>query len=216
MIRIHNKPNTDIPAESLVLSLRLPVGTDPAIVPSLKRGLEDLVVTLLTKTPFEEAVFKRADDLAAAITGLSAPVAPLIEERIRRQETMRAVLGRGDWLTAEQINALQALPPDNKAQPVSDWKRHGRIFGVSVGGKEYFAGYQFDTMCQPLQVIEEILDALGPVADPWKIAAWFHFQNAWILGTGEREGQPVAPMDALDRRDSIVNAARHIDGTYIA
>lgn len=216
MIRVHDKPNADIPTEGLVLSLRLPVGTDPAIVPSLKRGLEALVVALLTKTRFEESVFKRADDLAAAITGLSAPVAPLIEERIRRQETMCAVLARGDWLTAEQINALQAVPLADKAQPASDWKRHGRIFSVSIGGKEYFAGYQFDTMYQPLPVIEEILDALGPVADSWKIAAWFHFQNGWILGTGEREGQPVAPIDALDRHDSIVNAARHIDGTHIA
>jgi hypothetical protein len=216
MIRVHNKPNTDISTEGLVLNLRLPVGTDPAIVPSLKRGLEDLLVALLTKTPFEEAVFKRADDLAAAVTGLSGPVASLIEERIRRQETMRAVFARGDWLTAPQINALQIVPPENKGQPASDWKHHGRIFSVSISGEEYFAGYQFDTMCQPLPVIEEILDALGPGVDPWKIAAWFHFQNGWILGTGEREGQPVAPMDALDRRDSIVNAARHIDGTYIA
>lgn len=125
-------------------------------------------------------------------------------------------LARGDWLTAEQINALQAVPLANKAQPASDWKRHGRIFSVSIGGKEYFAGYQFDTMCQPLPVIEEILDALGPVADSWKIAAWFHFQNGWISGTGEREGEPIAPMDALDRRDTIVNAARHIHGSYIS
>lgn len=216
MIRGNDKPITDIPTEGPVLSLRLPVGIDPAIVPSLKRCLEDVVVALLTKTPFEEAVFKRADDLAAAITGLSAPAAPLIEERIRRQETMRAVLARGVWLTAEQINALQDVPPINKVQPASDWKRLNRIFSVSIGGKEYFAGYQFDTTCQPLPVIEEILDALGSVADSWRIAAWFHFQNGWILGTGEREGRPVAPMDALDRRDSIVNAARHIDGTYVA
>lgn len=216
MIRVHDQPNMDIPTEGLVLNLRLPVGTDPAIVPSLKRGLEDLVEALLTKRPFEEAVFKRADDLAAAITGLTGPVAPLIEERIRRRETMRAVLARGDWLTAEQINALQIMPPADTGQPASDWKRHGRIFGVSVGGQEYFAGYQFDTMCEPLPVIEEILDTLGPVADSWKIAAWFHSQNGWIMGTGERQGQPIAPMDALDRRDSIVNAARRIAGTYIA
>jgi hypothetical protein len=216
MSRVHDEPSTDIPTESLVINLRLPVGTDPAIVPSLKRGLEDLVAALLTKTPFDEAVFRRADELAAAITGLSAPIAPLIEERIRRQETMRTVLGRGDWLTAEQINALQAVPPTNGAQPASDWKRQGRIFSVSIGGEEYFAGYQFDTICQPLPVIEEVLDALGPVADSWKIAAWFHFQNGWISGTGEHDGEPVSPMDALDRREAIVNAAKHTPMTYIA
>ncbi|MBN3816744.1 hypothetical protein G3N57_09045 [Paraburkholderia sp. Se-20369] len=216
MIRVLAQSITDIPMTNLVLSLRLPAGTDPAIVPSLKQCLEDLVAVILTKTPFEEVVFKRADELATAITGLSAPVAPLIEERIRRQDVMRGVFARGDWLTAGQINALQAAPPPNKARPASDWKRRGRIFSVSIGGKEYFAGYQFDAMCQPLPVIKEILGTLGPVADSWKIAAWFHFENGWISGTGEHEGEPVSPRDALDRREAIINAAKQIPGTYIA
>ncbi|KUZ78718.1 hypothetical protein [Burkholderia ubonensis] len=216
MIQVQDPKTTDIPTADLVLSLSLPAGTDPAIVSSLKRGLEDLVAAVLTTTPFEEVVIQRADDLAAAITGLSAPAAPLIEERIRRQETMRAVFARGDWLTAEQINALQTRSPANRAQPASDWRRHGRIFSVSIGGKEYFAAYQFDATCQPLPIIKEILEALGPVADPWKIAAWFHFQNGWISGTGDREGQPVAPMDALDRREILINAAKQMQGTHIA
>jgi len=216
MIRIHDRHSTDIPTAGPVLKLRLPAGTDPAIISSLKRGLEDLVAAVLTKTSFEEVVIKRADELAIAITELAAPAAPLIEERIRRQETMRSVFARDDWLTAEQINALQAAPPANKAQPASGWKRRGRIFGVSIGGKEYFAAYQFDAICQPLPVIKEILDALGPIADSWKIAAWFHFQNGWIPDTVERGCQPVAPMDALDRRETLINAASHMHGTYIA
>ncbi|CAB3803503.1 hypothetical protein [Paraburkholderia caffeinilytica] len=216
MIRAHDQSTTDIPTTELVLSLRLPAGTDPAIVSSLKQGLEDLVAAVLTQTPFEEAIIKRADDLATAITGLSAPVTALIEERIWRQEAMRAVFARGNWLTAGQINALQAAPPANRAQPASGWKRRGHIFSVSIGGKEYFAGYQFDAMCQPLPVIKDILAALGPVADSWKIAAWFHFQNGWISGTGEHEGEPVSPVDALDRREAVINAARHMHGTYVA
>lgn len=216
MIRAHHQSTTDIPTADLVLSLRLPAGTDPAIVSSLKQGLEDLVAAVLTQTPFEEVIIKRADDLATAITGLSAPAITLIEERIRRQEAIRAVLARGDWLTAGQINALQAAPPTNRAQPASDWKRRGHIFSVFLGGREYFASYQFDAIGQPLPVIKAILDAIGPVADSWKIAAWFHFQNGWISGTGEHEGEPVSPMDALDRCEAVINAARRIHGTYIA
>ncbi|SIT49247.1 conserved hypothetical protein [Paraburkholderia piptadeniae] len=216
MTRVNEEQVTDDPPGGPVLSLRLPAGTDPAVVSSLKRELEDLVAVVLTKTPFGEVVIERADELADAITKLSAPVAPLIEERIRRQETIRSVLARGEWLTVEQINALQIAPPPNNAQPAADWKRRGRIFSVSIGGKEYFAGYQFDTMCQPLPVIKEILDALGPKADSWKIAAWFHFKNGWIRGTGDCEDQPVAPMDALDRHETVLNAARRMHSTYIA
>lgn len=126
------------------------------------------------------------------------------------------ILERGDWLTAEQINLRQLVPPTFKTHPASNWKRDGRIFSLFIDGKEYFASYQFDSMCQPLPVIKEILDALGPVADSWKIAAWFCFENGWISGTGKHEGEPVSPMDALNRRDAVVNAAKRRLITYIA
>lgn len=212
MIQLHDDSNTDV-----VLNLPLPPGTDPAVASSLKKGMEALLTVVLATPQWETGLFLRADELARVFSGLSAPTAPLIEERIRRQETMREVFARGDWLTAEQINALQATPPANKAQPASDWKRRGRIFSVAFNGKEYFAGYQFDAMCQPLPVVKDVLEALGPVADSWKIAAWFHFPNGWIGGVDDREGEPVAPRDALDRHDVVVGAAaRHTRHGYVA
>ncbi|WP_258167775.1 aminotransferase class IV [Burkholderia multivorans] len=93
----------DMPTADIVLSLRL-----PAIVSSLKQGLEDLVTIVLAQAPFDEAMIKLADDLATAIAGLSEPAVTLIAERIQRQKSIRAILARGDWLTARQINLLQA------------------------------------------------------------------------------------------------------------
>lgn len=201
----------------VVLNVSLPRGTDPALASTLKKGLEELLLVVLATPHWETRLFDRADEIARVFSGVTAPVAPLIEERIQRQRAMRDVLACGDWLTAEQINALQATPPANKAQPASDWKRRRRIFGVAVNGKEYFAGYQFDSMGQPLAVIRDILEALGPMADSWKIAAWFHFPNGWLVGTGDRTGEPVAPRDALDRCDAVVGAAaRHNRDGYVA
>jgi hypothetical protein len=212
MIQVHGDANTDV-----VLNLPLPRGTDPAVASTLKKGMQELLTVLLATPQWETQVFLRADDLARAITGLAAPTPALIEERIRRQKTMREVFARGDWLTAEEINRLQATPPTNKAQPASDWKRRGRIFSVAFNGKEYYAGYQFDAMFQPLPVIKDILESLGPVADSWKIAAWFHFPSGWIAGTGDHEGEPVAPRDALDRHDAVVDAAaRRASHGYVA
>lgn len=211
MIRAREKPTADV-----VLNLPLPAGTNPAVVSSLQQGMEDLLTLLLTQSTFEEAMVKRADDIASAFTGLSAPAAPLIQERIRRQKTLRDILAHGEWLTAEQINALQSAPPSNKSQPANDWKRRGRIYSVTLDGKDYFAAYQFDEMCQPLSVIKDILEALGEVRDSWRIAAWFHFPNGWIGGAGSGEGQPLAPMDALDLHDAVVEAARHLSGEYAA
>jgi hypothetical protein len=211
MIQLHDDSNTDV-----VLSLPLPRGTDPAIASSLKRGMEEMLTVVLAMPQWEAGIFGRADEIALAFTRLAAPSAPLIEERIRRQQTMREVFARGDWLTAEQINSLQALPPANKAHPASDWKRRGRIFGVTFNGKEYFAGYQFDAMSQPLPIIRDILEALGPVEDSWKIAAWFHFPNGWIAGRDDQQADPIAPKDALDRRDAVVPAAHRMLGGYVA
>jgi hypothetical protein len=140
----------------------------------------------------------------------------MIEECIQRQKTLCTVFARGEWLTAGQINALQSAPPADKTLPAGEWKSRGRIFSVTFEGKEYFAGYQFDATCQPLPVIKEILEALGEVRDSWRLAAWFHFPNGWISGTGANENQPMAPMDALDRPDAVVEAARHMRGEYVA
>jgi hypothetical protein len=140
----------------------------------------------------------------------------LNDGQIPCQETMHSIFAHGDWLTAEQINARQSTPSADSGQPACDWKRRGLIFSVSIDGKEYFASYQFDSMCRPLPVIQEILDVFGPATDPWKIAAWFHFPNGWISGNGEHESQPVAPMNALDRRKTVIDAARHMHGGYVA
>ena len=96
-----------------------------------------------------------------------------------------------------------------------DWKRDGRIFSVSYGGKEYFPRYEFDALNQPLPVIKDILQAFGPV-EPWKIAAWFQFPNGWIAEPGPDGPRPVAPKEALDRRDDLLKVVKKRHGTYTA
>ena len=71
---------------------------------------------------------------------------------------------------------------------------------MTVDGQAYFAAYQFDTVCQPQPVIHDILAALGPVTDTWKIAAWFHFPNGWII---DERAHAVAPKNALDRSQEV-------------
>lgn len=203
-------------ADHLVLDVVVPKGTDPAILPSLRHGLEQAVSLLLSTG--QARMFAQADQLAELVTGLTEPDLGLIEERIQRLKTIREMLDEDEWLTAEMLNRLQPEPPSNKSHPASDWKRRGRIFSVSLNGKEYFPRYQFDTLYQPLPIIKDILKTFGPVADTWKIAAWFHFPNGWIAEPS-REGnnpRPVAPKDALDRHDDVLNALRARRGSYSA
>ncbi|GGC62867.1 hypothetical protein GCM10011400_58400 [Paraburkholderia caffeinilytica] len=138
-------------------------------------------------------------------------------DRQRRNEAIRReILASGIWLTAQQINARQSAPPADRDQPARDWKKSRRIFSVTWDHAEYFAGYQFDVTCQPLPVIRDILAVFGPRYEPWTIAAWFHFPNGWIAGRGNHEGEPVAPMGALDRPDDVLRAVQFMHGGYVA
>jgi hypothetical protein len=116
----------------------------------------------------------------------------------------------------DTINVRQRNPPSDPALPAADWKKSGRIFGVIMGGKEYYPSYRFDTTYQPLPVIPDILDAMGEVADSWKIAVWFHNANAWVIDTGPDGVTPIAPKDALNRREDLLNAIHKRTGSYVA
>ena len=130
-----------------------------------------------------------------------------------RLETIKAIFDEGEWLTAEQLNAMQPKPLARKSLPASGWERRGRIFGVRLGGQEYFAKYQFDEYYKPLPIIKDILLRLGTVSDSWTIAAWFHFPNGWLSSAA---GEPLASKDALDQRAAILRAAANREGSYVA
>jgi hypothetical protein len=198
-----------------VVPISIPKGIDPAAFPSMVNAIEKALV-VMAGTGVGAGVVERADRLAELATEWAEPDLALVDERIHRMRTIHEVFAEGDWLTAEQVNALQANPPANKAHPASDWKRRGRVFSVSYRGKEYFAGYQFDALYQPLPIIREILAAFGEVADTWTLAAWFHYPNAWLVRRDEHVASNVAPKDALDRGAEVVRAAAQRQGSYVA
>jgi hypothetical protein len=201
-------------AHPMVLPVSIPKDADPAAVSSMVEALEKAFVVLVGAG--QTSVIERADRLAELATGMLEPSLELVEDRVRRMKTVQQVFAEGDWIGAEQINALQAEPPANKSHPASDWKRRGRIFSVNYGGKEYFARYLFDALYQPLPIIKDILKAFGTVADPWVLAAWFHFPNGWIAKSGSGGNESAAPKDALDQRDALLNAAVQRQASYVA
>lgn len=196
---------------ALSVPVTMPEDIDPAAVSSVVAAIEKALVVLVHARQGD--VIARADHLAELASGLLEPSSELLEDRVQRMRTLRQVFAEGDWLSADQLHTLQPDPPRSRSQPASDWKRRGRIFGVSRGGREYFARYQFDAMYEPLPVIRDVLKAFGDVADAWTLAAWFHYPNAWIVGP---DGMPVAPKDALDRHDDLVRAAQRRSSSFVA
>jgi hypothetical protein len=200
--------------EPLVLDVPVPEGTDPALLPSLRRGLARAVDLMVSSG--EVTILEQADQLAKLLVGVTEPDLGLVEDRLQRMQTIREILQEGEWLTADMINRLQPEPPANRSLPTSDWKRRGRIYSVTFGGKEYFPRYEFDAAYQPLPLIRDILAAFGTVADTWTIAAWFHYPNGRIVESGPDGIIAIAPKDALDRRDDLMMALDKRSGSYVA
>ncbi len=192
--------------------LQVPTQIDPATLPSLIDTIEK-VLFIYAKSGEGSALLARTDRLAELVTGLLRPNMELLEDRVQRMRTLVQVFAEGDWLTSEELNALQPTPPANKSHPASDWKRRGRIYSVNHAGREYFARYQFDGQYQPLPIMRDVLAALGEVADAWVLAAWFHYPNGWLIGD---DGGLLAPKDALDRSDDLLRAAKNRRGSYVA
>lgn len=201
----------DQDVEEVSLSVKLPRGLAGGVSESIEEGVAK-AVHILVNSDYQRLV-ESADKLAQLIVGNVHPSTTLVEDRMARMATIKRILEDGDWLTVEDINRLQPKPQKNPSQFASDWKRRGRVFCVNYGGKDYYARYLFDALYQPLPIIKELLTAYGPYSDPWALAAWFHFPNGWITGD---DGAPLAPKDALDRREDVLNAARHRVGSYVA
>lgn len=130
------------------------------------------------------------------------------EDEAQRLRTIREVFEEGEWVDADQLHALD--------RPISDWEQEGRVFAIEHVGRRYYASYQFDASLQPLPVIKHVLAAYGQVADPWQLAAWFHFPSPWLVKRDEQGVRNVAPKDALERSEAVVETAAKRLSSHIA
>lgn len=144
------------------------------------------------------------------------PTSALLDENAQVLRTRELIMAETASISREQIDSRHKTQGADITAVTSDWKRQGRIFSVNHGGRELFPAYQFDGALQPRPIIKEILAQLGD-EDCWSVAAWFHFPNGW-LSYRDTSGAvvTVAPEDALDRADDVVEAARKNRATYVA
>ena len=153
------------------------------------------------------AVLSDADRLAELVVGFATPSPDLMKERIERRKTINALTTETEWYSAAQLA---------DAGIARDWKRRSRVFAVSISGKDYYPAYQFDDALQPRPVISRVLKAFGPQTDPWKVVAWFHYPNGWLVRGNDPERRPQAPKDFLDDEEAVVQAANKLGNTYVA
>ena len=124
---------------------RREAGTAEADIRALEQELVLALSSLLPphgKAPSQETARQNAHRLVLELVRRAGVGDPQrLEARLRRVCTLHEVFGGSSWLSATQINALQAAPPSKKSDPAQAWERDGRIFGVRIDGKKYFPAY---------------------------------------------------------------------------
>jgi hypothetical protein len=197
-------------ANSAQLVIPLPVGFDAAKVSGLGESVSK-ALQAVTKQGSQQLI-ERAAAVAVAAVYIAAPSTELIEEHIAQRRTMKQIAEDTTWYSAEQLRRQFGKP----LAPTADWKRRGKIFGVPIDGREYFAAWQFGEDLKPLPIVAKVLAALGPIADPWKVAAWFRFPNPRLA---RRVGSKLVnrvPKDCLDEGQQLIAAARICQVSFVA
>ncbi|WP_189612488.1 hypothetical protein [Pigmentiphaga litoralis] len=173
---------------SEILHVELPAATSPEVQRAAQIALNKAVRIL------GPALLQDADRLAALIVGLATPTSNLVKQRVERRRVISTLTVETEWISALELQETV----DGHPRVVADWKRRGRIFGVTgPDGKDLFPAYQFDGAMRPLPVVADILKRFGPVSDPWPLIAWFHTPNMWLVRHDDRDRRYVAPKNFL-------------------
>lgn len=133
-----------------------------------------------------------------------APLRPLDVKRAKLYaKAMAAVRGGTEWLTAAEVAEYAGLGPVNPVATVRRWEKHGRIFNLRWGGKDYYPRYTLGADFHPLPVIKDILAVLG-VYDSDLLAAWFDSTSRYLGGRRPRELVATAPADVLAAARNLI------------
>jgi predicted component of type VI protein secretion system len=192
------------------LVIALPAEVDAATLSGLGESVSKALQAVAKEG--SQQLLARAAAVAVAAVQIAAPPIELIEERIAQRRTMKRIVEETQWYSADQIR--QQL--GKRVAPTVDWKRRGKIFGVPIDDREFFPAWQFGVDLKPLPVVAQVLKALGPIADPWKIAAWFHFANPRLAKRVGTKMVNRAPKNCLDDRKRLIEAARQRHTSFVA
>lgn len=111
------------------------------------------------------------------------------------------VLARGDWLTAQEVSENAGYQNANPSVQPNKWKKAGKIFAITVDGKDRFPAYALGVDGKPLPQMAEVLSVLSPHKQPLAIASWFASANSWL---GSK-----TPMESIaDNPQGVLNAAK--------
>ena len=111
------------------------------------------------------------------------------------------VLERAKWLTAQEVSENAGYKNANTSGQPNKWKKAGRIFAITVDGKDRCPAYGLGDDGKPLPQMAEVLSILSPHRQPLAIASWFASANSWL---GSK-----TPMESIaENSQGVLKAAK--------
>jgi hypothetical protein len=150
----------------------------------------------------------RQENSEARITQLLravAPPDPLADVELKVAEgtiaLRREFLERVPVLTSTQLHERAGFPGANPSATGHRWRKQGKVFAVSYGGRELYPGFQFGPDGRPLPIIAELLAMLARDKDrtDWDNALWFAGESGWLDGK--------TPVELLESESELVKQA---------
>jgi hypothetical protein len=157
-------------------------------------AVKRLVITHL-RSLLTAARQENADERIKQLIKAIAPTDPLAEIQLKVAESTaslrREFLEEVPVLGSAEIHANAGFPGANPSQTVHRWRKQGKIFAVTHGGRDVYPAFQFGQDGRPLPIIAEVLDILKRDAErtDWDNALWFAGETGWLDGK--------SPLDCL-------------------
>lgn len=62
------------------------------------------------------------------------------------------------------------------------WKRAGKIFTITLQGRDLDSAYALNIAEQPLPLMKKIVELFGEAKTPWSLAVWFGpLTTIWVI-----------------------------------
>jgi hypothetical protein len=158
-------------------------GLDAYEVECVQRAFSQHLRSLVTAARQENSE-ARITQLLRAV----APPDPLAEIELKvAQDTIdlrREFLERIPVLTSAQVHERAGFPGANPSATGHRWRKQGKVFSISHGGRELYPAFQFGPDGRPLPIIGELLTILAQDKDltDWDHALWFAGESGWLDG----------------------------------
>lgn len=168
--------------------------------------IRESVWSMVTADEAIESVAKEAIAAVAKKLSKQPPATDQLEEPYKFKVATAAqlrdrVLARAKWLTAQEISENAGYQNANPSVQPNKWKKAGKIFAITVDGKDRFPAYALGMDGKPLPQMAEVLSVLSPHRQPLAIASWFASANGWL---GSK-----TPMESIaDNPQGVLKAAK--------